>query len=107
MLDPQMHFAGAILSPSRSSRRRRPMSAERDQNQHDQAEHDHTEDNDVLADAVEAGPTEEDTLDVDDVMPPASAGALAPLRDPVGRFLAEARRFPRLTDEEERKLGKA
>ncbi len=41
------------------------------------------------------------------MVPPAAAGALAPLRDPVGRFLAEARRFPRLSDEEERKLGKA
>ena len=40
-------------------------------------------------------------------MPPPSAGALAPLRDAVGRFLAEARRYRRLTDEEERALGKA
>ncbi len=64
----------------------------------------------VLADAVEVGPSEPadaDALDADEVVPPASAGALTPLRDPVGRFLAEARRFPRLTDEEERKLGKA
>ena len=28
-------------------------------------------------------------------------------RDPVERFLAEARRYPRLSEEEERKLGKA
>ena len=64
----------------------------------EQTEQDQTEPEDaVLADAVEAGPAEPadtDTLDVDDVMPPASAGALAPLRDPVGRFLAEARALP-------------
>jgi RNA polymerase sigma-32 factor len=46
-------------------------------------------------------------LDVDEVMPPAGAGALAPQRDPVGRFLAEARRYRRLSDEEERVLGRA
>jgi RNA polymerase sigma-32 factor len=46
-------------------------------------------------------------LDVDEVVPPAAAGALTRLRDPVGRFLAEARRFRRLSDEEERALGKA
>jgi len=65
----------------------------------------------AFADAAEAGPADAtdaaETLDVDEVVPSAAAGALAPLRDPVGRFLAEARRFPRLSDEEERKLGKA
>lgn len=30
-----------------------------------------------------------------------------PLRDPVGRFLAEARRYPRLSEAEERSLGRA
>jgi RNA polymerase sigma-32 factor len=38
---------------------------------------------------------------------PASAGKLAPLRDPVDRFLAEARRYRRLSEDEERKLGVA
>jgi RNA polymerase sigma-32 factor len=33
------------------------------------------------------------------------AAALTPLRDPVDRFLAEARRFQRLSEEEERALG--
>ena len=80
------------------------MSAEHDQDQAaEQA--DLPDEEGVLAEGVEADAA--DTLDVDEVMPPASAGSLAPLRDPVGRFLAEARRFPRLTDEEERKLGKA
>ena len=41
----------------------------------------------------DTGEAEAAALDVDEVMPPASAGVLAPLRDPVGRFLAEARRF--------------
>jgi RNA polymerase sigma-32 factor len=44
-----------------------------------------------------------------DVIEPraARAGALAPQRDPVGRFLAEARRYPRLSEDEERTLGVA
>ena len=87
------------------------MSAEHDQDQAaEQPETDLPDEEGTLTDAVEAGPAEPadaDTLDVDEVVPPASAGVLTPLRDPVGRFLAEARRFPRLTDEEERKLGKA
>jgi len=60
---------------------------------------------------AEAGAAEpagaQPALDADEVMPPAAAGALSPLRDPVGRFLAEARRYRRLSDEEERALGKA
>jgi RNA polymerase sigma-32 factor len=39
--------------------------------------------------------------------PGAPKTALARQRDPVERFLAEARRYPRLSEEEERKLGKA
>jgi RNA polymerase sigma-32 factor len=89
------------------------MSAEeRDQDQTDvqtEVQTDLPDEDGALADAAAAGPADSadtpDTLDVDEVAPP--SGALAPLRDPVGRFLAEARRFPRLTDEEERKLGKA
>src|SRR6202142_862971 len=46
-------------------------------------------------------------LDLDDVVPPPVAGAFAPLRDPLQRFLAEARRYRRLSDEEERALGSA
>jgi RNA polymerase sigma-32 factor len=40
------------------------------------------------------------------VPPPAKRGALAPQRNSVERFLSEVRRYPRLTDEEERALGK-
>ncbi len=62
----------------------------------------------LVAEAGAAEPAEPDAaIDVDEVTPPAAAGALAPLRDPVGRFLAEARRYPRLSDDEERTLGKA
>src|SRR6266404_611646 len=39
--------------------------------------------------------------------PRRAAGALAPARGGVERFLAEVRRYPRLTEEEERALGKA
>jgi RNA polymerase sigma-32 factor len=39
--------------------------------------------------------------------PRRAAGALVPARGGVERFLAEVRRFPRLTEEEERALGKA
>ena len=38
---------------------------------------------------------------------PAEGGKLARLRDPVELFLAEARRYPRLTEDEERALGAA
>src|SRR6185312_10177353 len=61
----------------------------------------------TMAESDEAGAEPRAAIDVDEVMPPAAAGALAPQRDPVGRFLAEARRFRRLSDEEERALGKA
>ena len=36
-----------------------------------------------------------------------AAGSLAPARDQVSRFLAEARRYERLSEEEERQLGRA
>ena len=72
------------------------------------------EDTETLDDeglVAEAGAAEpagaQPALDADEVMPPAAAGALSPLRDPVGRFLAEARRYRRLSDEEERALGRA
>jgi RNA polymerase sigma-32 factor len=43
-----------------------------------------------------------------EVVPPAPRlNALTPVRDPVERFLAEARRYPRLSEEEERALGLA
>ncbi|MES1209682.1 MAG: hypothetical protein ABUS79_27425, partial [Pseudomonadota bacterium] len=45
----------------------------------------------LAADAVAAAAAE--PIDVDEVVPPPRAGALAPLRDPVQRFLDEARRF--------------
>jgi RNA polymerase sigma-32 factor len=61
----------------------------------------------ALADAGEAASADaRAAIDVDEVVPPAGAGALAPQRDAVGRFLAEARRYRRLTDGEERELGK-
>jgi RNA polymerase sigma-32 factor len=46
-------------------------------------------------------------LSADVIEPPAERGALAPARSPLERFLAEVRRYPRLSDEEERTLGKA
>ena len=49
-------------------------------------------------------------VDPDDDDGPRGRGAragLATVRDPVGRFLAEARRYPRLSEEEERALGMA
>jgi RNA polymerase sigma-32 factor len=77
------------------------MAAERDDESTDPSDEE-----EVLGQAGEGetGPAQA-TLDVDEVVPP--AGALARVRDPVGRFLAEARRFKRLSDEEERVLGKA
>src|SRR5262252_4466452 len=46
-------------------------------------------------------------VEADGIEPPRPRGALAPARNQVERFLAEVRRYPRLTDEEERVLGKA
>lgn len=43
----------------------------------------------------------------DAIEPPGARGALAPSRNQVERFLAEVRRYPRLSDEEERALGRA
>jgi RNA polymerase sigma-32 factor len=59
-----------------------------------------------LAEAAGEPEAEPEVLDAD---APVSAPktALARQRDPVERFLAEARRYPRLSEEEERKLGKA
>jgi RNA polymerase sigma-32 factor len=48
-----------------------------------------------------------EVLEADGIEPPRARGALAPARNQVERFLAEVRRYPRLTDEEERVLGKA
>jgi RNA polymerase sigma-32 factor len=48
-----------------------------------------------------------EVLEADAIEPPAARGALAPARNQVERFLAEVRRYPRLTDDEERALGKA
>jgi RNA polymerase sigma-32 factor len=67
-----------------------------------------TDDESVLAQASDVGSEESKIdLDVDEVAPPHQTGALAPLRDPLQRFLAEARRYRRLSDEEERALGSA
>jgi len=67
-----------------------------------------TDEDEALAEGSESEAAEaRPALDADEVVPPAAEGALARIRDPVGRFLAEARRFRRLSDEEERALGKA
>jgi RNA polymerase sigma-32 factor len=47
------------------------------------------------------------SLSADAIEPPAERSALAPARSQLERFLAEVRRYPRLSDEEERTLGKA
>jgi RNA polymerase sigma-32 factor len=69
------------------------------------------EDEHALAEAGQLDsdePKADAELDLDaEVVPPPPAGALAPLRDPLQRFLAEARRYRRLSDEEERALGSA
>jgi RNA polymerase sigma-32 factor len=62
---------------------------------------------------AEVGLGEEEAVDddvalvkADAIVPPGAGGALAPSRNQVERFLAEVRRYPRLSDEEERALGK-
>ncbi|HEY6475621.1 MAG TPA: sigma-70 family RNA polymerase sigma factor [Polyangia bacterium] len=83
------------------------MPAKRHQ-QETKPEPDAPEEEAALAETGAAEPADPpEALDVDEVMPPAAAGALTPLRDPVGRFLTEARRYRRLNDDEERTLGAA
>jgi RNA polymerase sigma-32 factor len=53
----------------------------------------------------EAGDVE--LVKADAIEPPRGRGALTPSRNQLERFLAEVRRYPRLSDEEERALGKA
>jgi RNA polymerase sigma-32 factor len=91
------------------------MPSERDQDQGDSADPaeptDAGEDEHALAEAGQLDadePKGDAELDLDaEVVPPPPKGALAPLRDPLQRFLAEARRYRRLSDEEERALGSA
>jgi RNA polymerase sigma-32 factor len=88
-------------------------SASRDQREQDDAEG--SEPEEVGADEAEAfgepapdkGEGGDAALEADAIEPPPARGALAPARNQVERFLAEVRRYPRLSDEEERVLGKA
>jgi RNA polymerase sigma-32 factor len=59
--------------------------------------------------APSGGGTDADgeVLEAEAIEPPRPPGALVPARNQVERFLAEVRRYPRLSDEEERVLGKA
>jgi RNA polymerase sigma-32 factor len=70
---------------------------------------DPTDDEPTLAEAGEVGAEDSKVdLEIDEAPPsPLRGGALAPLRDPLQRFLAEARRYRRLSDDEERALGSA
>ena len=95
--------------PSASQRAAEPRDEdeghEAESNQGDEAETD--SDEDALGEAA-AGKTDSDAvLEADAIEPPPERGALAPARNQVERFLAEVRRYPRLSDEEERVLGKA
>jgi RNA polymerase sigma-32 factor len=69
---------------------------------------DEAADDDSLGDAAAARPDGEgEAIEADAIEPPPERGALAPARNQVERFLAEVRRYPRLSDEDERALGKA
>jgi RNA polymerase sigma-32 factor len=61
----------------------------------------------VDADADGDGDGDGVLLKADAVEPPGARGALAPSRNQVERFLAEVRRYPRLSEDDERALGKA
>jgi RNA polymerase sigma-32 factor len=74
----------------------------------DEAEAADGSDEDALGETAAAkGDADDAVLEADAIEPPAARGALTPARNQVERFLAEIRRYPRLTDEEERVLGKA
>ena len=91
-------------SASRSAQRPAPSRGEAEGND----DEDKDGDEDALGEA-ETDKTDADAevLEVDAIEPPPTRGALAPARNQLERFLAEVRRYPRLTDEEERVLGKA
>ena len=63
---------------------------------------------DVGSDA-EAGATRADRVDTRQLaaLSPPPGSSSAHVRDPVGRFMAEVRRHPRLSEEQERELGRA
>ena len=74
-------------------------------------EHD-TVANTAEADAHDSGaeaPLEPDLVEsaAPEVIPPALERRLAPARDPVQRFINEARRYPRLDEKQERELVQA
>jgi len=56
---------------------------------------------------VTDGAADGEALRADAIEPPEPRTALAPARNQVERFLSEVRRYPRLSDEDERTLGKA
>jgi RNA polymerase sigma-32 factor len=75
----------------------------------DEDEQQEPADDEELAEAAGEPEAEPEVIEVDASAsaPGTPKTALARQRDPVERFLAEARRYPRLSEEEERKLGKA
>ena len=80
--------------------------AEDQEDQEDEQDEESPEEGEVLGESPgDKGDAE--ALEADAIEPPAARGALTPARNQVERFLAEVRRYPRLSDEEERVLGKA
>jgi RNA polymerase sigma-32 factor len=81
-----------------------PTQQQEDDRDNADAESEAESEEETLADAASSGDAlVPDLVDLDR----AEAGKLARQRDPVGRFLAEARRYRRLSEAEERSLGKA
>jgi RNA polymerase sigma-32 factor len=70
----------------------------------DEREQDDGEEAELDVAAPADGP---ETVEADAIEPPRQRGALAPARDQVNRFLSEVRRYPRLSDDDERALGRA
>jgi RNA polymerase sigma-32 factor len=75
-----------------------------------------TDQDEESADGAPADPNEVDSGDGDAVIARATAelqptardaDVITSRRDPVGRFMAEIRRYPRLSEDEERRLGRA
>jgi RNA polymerase sigma-32 factor len=79
-------------------------------NEHDDDEPENADE--ALGDVARDGePAEADAAEPPEppqtARPAGGGGKLATVRDPVERFLSEARRYPRLSEEEERELGSA
>jgi len=96
--------ASAAARPPKGEGKAEAGAEDEDEDEHE--DEDGSPEKEVLGEGV-GDKADAEALEADAIEPPAARGALTPARNQVERFLAEVRRYPRLSDEEERVLGKA